>query len=89
MSDLRDEFEFVVVGGATAALLKNWPNSPDEHAVFEEAKTTVEAIPVPQGHMVGWIDQKTIANTLTLLQSTGEIGTPKPIGDYFTNSLLQ
>lgn len=77
------------VKAATTALLKNWPNSPDEQAVFEQVKATVEAIPVPQGHEVGWIEQKTIADTLTLLQSTGEIDAPKPTEVYFTNSLLQ
>jgi NitT/TauT family transport system substrate-binding protein len=77
------------VKGATAALLKNWQNPPDEHAVFEQVKATVEAIPVPQGHPIGWIDQKTIADALALLQSTGEIDAPKPIEVYFTNSLLQ
>lgn len=76
------------VKAATAALLKNWPNSPDERAVFEQVKATVDAIPVPQGHEVGWIDQKTIADTLKLLQSTGEIDAPKPTDVYFTNSLL-
>lgn len=77
------------VRAATAALLKNWPNPPSEHAVFEQVKATVEAIPVPQGHTIGWIDQKTIADALALLQSTGEIDAPKPIEVYFTNSLLQ
>jgi NitT/TauT family transport system substrate-binding protein len=77
------------VKAATAALLKNWPNHPDERAVFQQVKATVEAIPVPQGHTIGWIDQKTIADALTLLQSTREIGTPKPIDVYYTNALLQ
>jgi len=77
------------VKAATAALMKNWPNAPDEHAVSEQVKATVEAIPVPEGHTVGWIEQKRIADTLKLLQSTGEIGAPKPIESYFTNSFLQ
>lgn len=77
------------VKAATASMLKNWPNPPPEHAVFEQVKATVEAIPVPAGHEIGWIDQKTIADALSLLQSTGEIDAPKPLQAYFTNSLLQ
>ena len=76
------------VKAATAALLKNWPNPPVEHAVFEQVTATVEAIPVPDGHEIGWIDQKTIRDALALLQSTGEIDAPKPVEAYFTNSLL-
>ena len=76
------------VKAATAALLKNWPNPPVEPAVFEQVKATVDAIPVPDGHEIGWIDPKVIKDTLALLQSTGEIDAPKPADTYFTNSLL-
>lgn len=76
------------VKAATAALIKNWPNHPVDQAVFEQVKATVDAIPAPDGHEIGWIDQKVIKDTLTLLQSTGEIDTPKPLDAYFTNSLL-
>ncbi len=76
------------VQAATDALLKNWPNPPVEHVVFEQVKATVEAIPVPDGHEIGWIDQKTVTDALALLQTTGEIDAPKPAEAYFTNSLL-
>jgi NitT/TauT family transport system substrate-binding protein len=76
------------VKGATQALLKNWPNPPSEHAVLEQVKATVDAIPTPAGHEIGWIDQKTITDALTLLQSTGEIDSPKAPEVYFTNALL-
>jgi len=74
---------------ATAALMKNWPNPPSERAVFEQVKATVEAIPVPQGHEIGWIDPKTITDALNLLQSAAEIEAPKPADAYFTDALLQ
>ncbi|MGD0023811.1 MAG: ABC transporter substrate-binding protein [Xanthobacteraceae bacterium] len=77
------------VKAATEALMKNWPNPPSEHAVFEQVKATVEAIPVPAGHEIGWIDQKTITDALNLLQSTAEIDAPKPADTYYTNALLQ
>lgn len=77
------------VKAATAALRKNWPNAPDEHAVTEQVAATVEAIPVPEGHEVGWVGQKTIADSLALLKSSGEISAPKPADSYYTNALLQ
>jgi NitT/TauT family transport system substrate-binding protein len=76
------------VQAATDALLKNWQNPPVEQAVFEQVKATVEAISVLEGHEIGWIDQKTITDALALLQTTGEIGSPKPAETYFTNYLL-
>jgi NitT/TauT family transport system substrate-binding protein len=76
------------VKGATQALLKNWSNPPSEHAVYEQVKATVDAIPTPAGHEIGWIDQKTIADALALLQSTGEIDSPKAPEVYLTYALL-
>jgi NitT/TauT family transport system substrate-binding protein len=76
------------VQAATRALRKDWQNAPSEHVVFEQIKATVEAIPVPAGHEIGWIDQKTIADALQLLHLVGEIDEPKPIDTYFTNALL-
>lgn len=76
------------VNGATQALLKNWSNPPSEHAVYEQVKATVDAIPIPAGHEAGWIDQKTITDALALLQSTGEIDSPKAPEVYFTDALL-
>jgi NitT/TauT family transport system substrate-binding protein len=76
------------VQGATVATRKNWANPPSETAVFQQIRATVEAIPVPADHQVGWIDQKVIADALALLHSVNEIETPKPVETYFTNALL-
>ncbi len=76
------------IKGATEALIKNWPTPPSEHAVYEQVQATVEAIPVPDGHEIGWIDGKEIAAALNLLHSVNEIATPKPVDSYFTNALL-
>ena len=76
------------VQGATVATRKHWTNPPSETAVFQQIKATVEAIPVPAGNQIGWIDQKIIADSLQLLHSVGEIEAPKPIDTFFTNALL-
>ncbi|WP_296525275.1 ABC transporter substrate-binding protein [Rhodoplanes sp.] len=73
---------------ATQAIRKAWPSPPSETAVLEQVKATVGAIPVPQGHEIGWIDEKTISDALELLKSAGEIDAPKPTETYFTNVLL-
>lgn len=73
---------------ATKAMLKNWSGAPDAAIVSDQVRLTGEAIPIPSGHMVGWIDDKLIADTLELLKSAGEIDAPKPTGTYYTNSLL-
>jgi len=76
------------IKGATEALTKNWPNPPSEHVVYEQVKATVDAIPVPDGHEIGWIDENEITDALNLLHSVDEIDTPKPVDNYFTNALL-
>jgi NitT/TauT family transport system substrate-binding protein len=73
---------------ATAALRKNWPNAPSEHAVLEQVKATLDAIPVPADRPIGWIDGTTVANTLQLLHSVGEIDQIKAPGAYFMDALL-
>ena len=74
--------------GATRAMMKNWPGGPDAGIVSLQIKDTLDAIPELVGRPVGWIDGKFIADTLELLKSAGEIDQPKPLGTYFTNSLL-
>ena len=73
---------------ATRAMIKNWSGAPDASIVGAQVRLTAEAIPVPAGHMIGWIDDKLITDTLDLLKSAGEIDNPKPAGAYYTNSLL-
>ncbi|HYC43900.1 MAG TPA: ABC transporter substrate-binding protein [Burkholderiales bacterium] len=75
--------------GAAAAMMKNWPSNPGESIVRAQVKATVDAIPAPQGRPVGWINEKSIADALELLKSSGEIDAPKPVATYFTNALLQ
>ena len=73
---------------ATKAMIKNWSGAPDAAIVGDQVRLTAEAIPVPSGHMIGWIDDKLIVDTLELLKSSGEIDAPKPTSAYYTNSLL-
>lgn len=73
---------------ATRAMIKNWSGAPDAAIVGTQVRLTAEAIPVPAGHMIGWIDDKVITDTLELLKSAGEIDAPKPLNTYFTNALL-
>lgn len=73
---------------ATRAMIKNWSGAPDAGIVGTQVRLTAEAIPVPAGHMIGWIDDKLITDTLELLKAAGEIDSAKPTNTYYTNSLL-
>ena len=76
------------VDEATRAIIKNWSGAPDAAIVEMQVRVTADGIPVPGGHMIGWIDDKLITDTLELLKASGEIDAPKPPGAYYTNSLL-
>ena len=73
---------------AARLLMKNWSGSPSLSVVTAQVKATVDAIPAPAGHPVGWIDEKVIAETQDLLKASGEIETAKPLDAYYTNRLL-
>ena len=73
---------------AAQALIKNWPGAPDGKIVGEQVRITMKYIVTPPGHPAGWIDEKTVADALQLLQSTGEIPEPKPVSAFYTNALL-
>src|SRR6185503_18776039 len=47
---------------ATKAMMKNWSGGPDAAIVATQVKVTADAIPVPSGKMIGWIDEKIIAD---------------------------
>jgi NitT/TauT family transport system substrate-binding protein len=74
--------------GATKAMLKNWSGGPDSGIVATQVKVTADAIPVPAGKTIGWIDEKVIVDALELLKSAGEIDAPKPASAFYTNALL-
>ena len=73
---------------AAQALMKNWSGAPDAKIVDEQVRITVKYISTPAGHPRGWIEEKTVADALQLLHSTGEITDPKPVGAFYTNALL-
>ena len=73
---------------AAKMMMKNWSGHPTAAAVTAQVKATADAIPATPGHPVGWIDEKVIADALTMLKATGEIDAPKATATYFTNSLL-
>jgi hypothetical protein len=55
--------------------------------VLAQVKATLDAIEVPAGRQVGWINEKTIAEALALLKSAGEIEVPNPAATFYTNAL--
>lgn len=73
---------------ATQALLKNWPGAPDSKIVAEQVRIALKTYTSVPGHPAGWIDQKTIADALHLLQSTGQISAAKPADAFYTDALL-
>jgi NitT/TauT family transport system substrate-binding protein len=73
---------------ATKAIIKNWSGAPDAAIVATQVKVTADAIPVPAGKPIGWIDEKVITDAVDLLKSSGEIDAPKPATTYYTNALL-
>ena len=74
--------------GATKAMMKNWSGGPDATIVATQVRVTADAIPVPAGRTIGWIDEKVITDALELLKSAGEIDSPKPASAFYTNALL-
>ena len=81
--DIKTDLE-----GATRAIIKNWPGSPETGIVYAQIRATAEAIPNFFTKPVGWIDEKLIADTLEMMKSVGEIDAPKPVSTYVTNILL-
>jgi NitT/TauT family transport system substrate-binding protein len=73
---------------ATAALKEVWQPSPSDKVVQEQVEATSASIHSPSGKPIGWIDDKAIANALKLIATEGDIGEPKPVSTFFTNSLL-
>ncbi|MBN9077772.1 MAG: myristoyl transferase [Rhizobiales bacterium 65-79] len=73
---------------ATAALKAVWQPSPSDKVIQEEIVATSESIRSPEGKPIGWIDEEAIANALKLIGTEGDIGTPKPVSTFFTDSLL-
>ena len=73
---------------ATKAMMKNWSGGPDAAIVATQVKVTADAIPVPAGKMIGWVDERVITDALDLLKSAGEIEAPKPASAFYTNALL-
>jgi hypothetical protein len=69
-------------------MMKNWSGGPDASIVATQVKVTADAIPVPAGKSIGWIDEKVITDALELLKSAGEIDAPKPASAFYTNALL-
>src|SRR5688572_10599592 len=65
--------------GAAAAIMKNWPGHPGDSVVRAQVQATVDAIPAASGRPVGWINEKSIAEALDLLKSSGEIESAKPV----------
>jgi len=73
---------------AARLMLKNWPGGPSPSIVAAQVKATNESTPSSDGKPVGWTDDKAVVNALALLKSTGEVKTPRPPNEYFTNDLL-
>ena len=73
---------------AAEALLKDWPAGPSLKVVEAQVKATVDAIKPEAPHPAGWVDSKLINGTLDLLKTESDIGTPKPVDTFYTNSLL-
>ncbi len=73
---------------AAQALIKNWPGAPDPKIVAEQVRIALKSYTTAPGHPPGWIDQKTIADALQLLQSTGQITDAKPPSTFYTDALL-
>lgn len=73
---------------AAAALGKSWQGGPAVEIVEAQVRATMDAIQTEPGKPIGWIDAKAISQSLDLLKSDEEIGTPKPVNVFLTNALL-
>lgn len=73
----------------TAAVLKTvWQAGPPNEVVQRQIEATAASFTSPEGKPVGWIEEEAIANTLKLIGSIDDIGTPRPLSDFYTNELL-
>lgn len=73
---------------AVQALLKDWSAGPSPEVVEAQVKATVQAIKAEPGHPAGWIEPNLITGTLDLLKTESDIGAPKPVETFYTNTLL-
>lgn len=73
---------------AAEVFAKSWQGAPAVDVIEAQVRATMEAIETQPGKPIGWIDPKTIAQSLELLKSDEAIGTAKPIDTFFTNDLL-
>jgi NitT/TauT family transport system substrate-binding protein len=73
---------------AAAALVKVSPGGPTQDIVEAQVRASMEAVQSEPGKPIGWVDAKTISQSLELLKSDEAIGTPKPVNVFYTNDLL-
>ncbi|HZU52201.1 MAG TPA: ABC transporter substrate-binding protein [Sphingomicrobium sp.] len=73
---------------AAEVLLKHWPAGPSLNVVEQQVRATVDAIKPENGHPAGWIDPKLITSSLDLLKTESDIGKPRPVDVFYTNTLL-
>lgn len=74
--------------GTAAALKAVWKAGPSDQVLQRQIETTAASFTTSAGTPVGWVDEKVIANALKLIGSVDDIGTPRPLSDFYTNELL-
>ncbi len=73
---------------ASASLIAAWQGAPAAAIVEAQVKATIDAIKTVPGRPTGWIDPAAITQALELIKTDENIGTPKPVANFFTNDLL-
>ncbi|MGI6856673.1 ABC transporter substrate-binding protein [Mesorhizobium sp. 1B3] len=73
---------------AVAALKAVWPKGPADAVVHKQIEATSASIPASGENPVGWVNEKSIADALKLLDE-GSPAAQRPISEFYTNALLQ
>lgn len=73
---------------AVTALKAVWPSGPADPVVLKQIEATSASIPTSAGNPIGWVDEKSIADALKLLDE-GSSAVQKPLSAFYTNALLQ
>jgi hypothetical protein len=73
---------------ATQALREAWQGAPAEAVVDTQVRLSNQTFPVIAGKPRGFIEDEVISSALNLLVESEQIKETKPLGVYFTNSLI-
>lgn len=74
---------------AAGIMLKAFKVPVDRSVLVQQIRATVEAATAPPGRPLGWQSDELWKSTLDILVESGSIKEKRPLGEYYTNTLLE